>query len=306
MFVLNPDPYSLPSYRIGPFQTKHVALNNSLPDNNGVVHYLNEKFEGNDYYFTENGRQAINIALSYYNLDKNDVVTILTTSGNFYISGCVTKEIEKICQWSRNILSETKLIFVNHEFGYVYPEMDFLCSLDIPIIEDCCTTFFSQDEKGKIGKYGDFAVYSFPKFFPVQVGGVLVNNKKNRLNKEPQISEPLLQYIKNVISYYVADIKELVGQRISNYDYAISVYKQLGLNEFFTKSSQEVPSVMMLKNNSIIKDLNYLKETLWAHGIQSSIFYGEDAFFFPSHQNLGKGDIHYFADVLNYLISNRK
>ena len=111
-------------------------------------------------------------------LKDDDIVTILTTSGNFYISSCVTEEIEKFCQWNREITPETKVILVNHEFGTIYPDMKNLVSLGIPIIEDCCPSFFSQDNDNKAGRYGDFAVYSFSKIFPIQFGGLLVNNNK--------------------------------------------------------------------------------------------------------------------------------
>jgi len=47
-----------------------------------------------------------------------------------------------------------------------------------------------------------------------------------------------------------------------------------------------------------------LKTMLWAHGIQSSIFYGENAFFIPSHQNLDENDILYFSEVLEIAINN--
>ena len=100
MFVVNPDPYSLPCYRIGPFQTRDLSINHNLPDSDIIDNYHIERFGGRALFYTENGRKAINIALSYYNLKKDDVVSILTTSGNFYISGCVTKEIEKFCKWS--------------------------------------------------------------------------------------------------------------------------------------------------------------------------------------------------------------
>ena len=93
MFVLNPDPYSLPCYRIGPFQTRDLAVNHTLPDSDLIDDYFRDRFLNKTYVYTENGRQAIHLALGYFNLKKEDVVTILTTSGNFYISGCVTKEV---------------------------------------------------------------------------------------------------------------------------------------------------------------------------------------------------------------------
>ena len=114
MFVLNPDPYLLPAYRIGPFQTKDIQINNQLPDNNNIDDYFANRFKNRSFQYVADGRKAINIALQQYNLQPEDVVTIFTSSGNFYISACVTKEIEKFCQWSREIRDTTKIIFVNH------------------------------------------------------------------------------------------------------------------------------------------------------------------------------------------------
>src|SRR3954469_21969037 len=124
MFVLNPDPFLLPSYRICPFQTKDIAWNTNLPDDDDAVNYFDNRFGKGNWQYTYNGREAIKLALESYGLDKNDLVTIITTSQNFYISSCVTNQIETFCHWNREIIPETKLIFVNHEFGYPYPEME--------------------------------------------------------------------------------------------------------------------------------------------------------------------------------------
>lgn len=298
MFVLNPDPYSLPCYRIGPFRTEDLSKNHQLPKSEFLDDYLDEKFVNREHFYTVNGREAIHLALKHYDLEKDDVVTILTTSGNFYISGCVTNEIEKFCKWSREIETRTKVLFVNHEFGYIYPEMEKLVSLDIPIIEDCCTTFFSQNRENKVGSYGDFAVYSFPKFFPIQVGGILVNNRQKPMAFPSQIEPAAKEYIRNVVSHHVKEEENLLRKRNNVFNYGIGLYSKLGFAERFERESRIVPSVMLLKNYGILSDLPELKKRLWAHGIQSSVFYGEDAFFIPSHQNLTENDIQYFFEVI--------
>ena len=120
MFVIKPDPYLLPSYRISPFRTSDIVDNNQLPNDNYIDAYFEQRFLGNSFAYFYNGREAINRALSHYQLKKDDVVTIFTTSDNFYISSCVTSEIEKFCKWSREITEKTQIIFVNHEFGFPY------------------------------------------------------------------------------------------------------------------------------------------------------------------------------------------
>jgi len=272
---------------------------NQKIDIKAIDRYCENRF-GKHYQYTVNGREGIHLALKAYNLKKSDLVTILTTSQNYYISGCVTKEIEKFCRWNRELNSETKVIFVNHEFGTVYPQMEQLAAIGLPIIEDCCTTFFSQDEKNMVGKYGDFAIYSFPKFFPIQIGGLLVGNKGKTetsiINSETEL------YIKKVLNVYIQEERAILAKRQAIYDYGLNRYKSLGFTSFFNINKQQVPSVMMLKNNQIIKDLPALKDFLWKHGIQASVFYGEDVFFIPSHQNLSEVDIDYFYAVLKSFI----
>lgn len=303
MFVVNPNEFLLPLFGITPFKTEFVAFNHLLPDNNEAQHYFDNRFGNKNWQFTYNGREAIKLALESYQLDKNDVVTILTTSENFYISSCVTLEIEAVCKWNRAITTETKVIFVNHEFGYPYPNMEKIVALGLPIIEDCCTTFFSQDQNQKIGKYGDFTVFSLPKFFPMQIGGIVVSNKGVNVNNSSLNAEQK-QYIQNVMSFNLAKQDEILAKRKENFEYGLKQFSKLGFAERFQKNEKIVPSTMLLKNHNIIKDLNALKLYLSKNGIQSSVFYGEDAFFIPNHQSLSFVEIDFLFELINFFIQN--
>ena len=300
MFVLNPDPYLLPCYRISPFNTKDLHTNNAFPNNNSIDAYFDARFKGLNYTYTKDGRKAIHIALQQYGLKQEDVVTVFTTSGNFYISGCVTGEIEKCCRWSRQIENNTKLIFVNHEFGYPYQNIRELKKYNLPIVEDCAHSFFSTDADQPIGNTGDFVIYSFPKMFPVQAGGLLTS--KTPLAAAETVSEDLLQYVKNVLSHYIPEKDSIMQQRVANYRYLASRLAGNDFEERFELDEGVVPGVFMfrVKNDKI--DLPLLKEHLYAHGIQCSVFYGERSFFIPVHQNLLKEDLDYFAAVIHSFI----
>jgi len=304
MFVLNPDPFLTPSYRISPFTTANLASNSVMADDDFADHYFNNRFGKNQWQYTFSGREAIQLALEKYALKSTDLVTILTTSQNFYISSCVTKEIESFCQWNREIVPKTKLIFVNHEFGYPYPDMEKLVATGLPIIEDCCTTFFSQDASGRLGQYSDFSVFSFPKFFPMQLGGLLVNNTNHAVNQSAQLHDNEKKHIQNVLSHYLQMEASILTARKENWDYAIHQFALLGLTPRFNDDANVVPSALVLQNNGAIKDLNQLKSFLNNHGIQNSVFYGEDAFFIPVHQNLSREDLDYFYEVISLFIKN--
>ncbi len=304
MFVINPDQYSLPCYRIGPFQTRDLSINHCLPESDLIDDYLEERFKGKDFIYTFNGRKAINIALGLCSLKKDDVVTILTTTENFYISGCVTKEIENYCKWSRKITPETKAILVNHEFGYPYRNLMELKEYNLPIIEDCAHSFYSLDDRKTIGNIGDFVIYSFPKMFPLQIGGLLVSNKSGILEKKNQIGDDELRHVKNVLSSQINDKDKIIRQRISNYNYLLEKFQTLDLTGRYQLNEGEVPGVFMFKTNYHSLDLPELKKYYYAHGVQCSVFYGEDAFFLPVHQNLTEQDMLYFLEVIRSFIKN--
>lgn len=304
MFVINPNEFLLPAFGLSPFRTNYVNKNYNLPEDFHSIQELDNRFGKDSWMYTYNGKEAISFALSHYDLKKNDLVTILTTSENLYISSCVTLEIERVCKWNREILPETKLIFVNHEFGYPYKNMDHIVSLGLPIIEDCCTTFFSQDDNHKIGKYGDFTVYSLPKFFPIQIGGILTTNKFKLSSQQSKLSNTEIQYITNVLSYYLRQTNQILNKRSENFEHGLDLFSKIGFTERFQKNKAITPYVMLLKNNSIIKDLNLFKLFMNKNGIQNSIFYGEDAFFIPNHQSLNFLEIEFIFEVVCFYLKN--
>jgi hypothetical protein len=298
MFVLNPDPYLLPSYRISPFSTSDITFNNNLPNDNSIEDYLNERFKGHEYYYTINGRSALNLALSSYHLQKDDNVAILTTSGNSYISNCVTTEIEKFCKWSLQIDAGTKLILVNHEFGFPFKGLQELKKKGIPIIEDCAHSFFSKDKDNEIGNIGDFVIYSFPKIFPLQIGGLLLSNISGRIEDHRQIGNEFLRHIKNVLSHHIKLKEKIISERINNYFLLKNKFESLGFAERFHLANGIVPGVFMFRTEGHKIDLPRLRKYFWDHGIQCSVFYGEDAFYIPVHQVLTEQDLGYFYEVM--------
>jgi dTDP-4-amino-4,6-dideoxygalactose transaminase len=235
-------------------------------------------------------------------LKNADVVTILTTSGNFYISGCVTDEIEKFCKWSREIVPETKVIFVNHEFGYPFKNLQKLKKFNLPIIEDCAGSFFSRDPNDETGAIGDYVIYSFPKMFPVQIGGLLVSNISTAIDRQNQIDNLRLRYLKNVLSDRIRFKEEIIQERIYNYKFLKNLFDSIGLTERFPLKSGTVPSVFMFRTDNYNIDLPELKKYYWAHGVQCSVFYGEDVFFIPVHQALSEQDLCYFCEIIKSFI----
>ena len=298
MLIINPDPFLTPTYRISPFVTADITKNYELPESNNIDTYFSERFSDRTYTYTINGRSAINKALSHYKLQKEDIVTILTTSNNFYVSSCVTSEIEKICRWTREISSKTKILFVIHEFGFPYARISDLKKFNIPIIEDCAYSFFSEDNTGGFETTGDFLIYSFPKMFPIQIGGLLVYKKEIEVEQESWTNNDYLPYIKKVMSSEIRRKNDIIRKRIENYNYFTLSLKAMGFEERFMIAKGNVPGVFMFTVPDEGVNLQDMRNYLFQHGIQCGVFYTERAFFIPNHQALGNYDLAYFVLVI--------
>ena len=302
-FVLSPDKSLLPAYRISPFKTSDIAHNRALPFSASIDQYFRQRFTDRRFIYCESGRQGIHLALAALGLRREDVVTVLTTTGNFYISGCVTREIEKFCRWSREVEPQTKALLVNHEFGFAYEELRALRRFNLPIIEDAAHAFASNNREQSVGQVGDFVVYSFPKFFPIQTGGLLAFHE--RYSVDEPLASSAKQYVQKVLSAYIGNVTDVAKKRRENYHALTERFRQLNCNPRFQLSESSVPGVFMFQTPPKV-DLPALKTFAQEHGIESSVFYGEQAFFVPVHERLAPADLDYFAQVVSAFLTKAR
>lgn len=303
-YVLYPDIYYRPSYRISPFVTADVALNFTYTEQSKFNQYMTNRYPEKNWQMTHTGKEAISLALENLNVKPNDCITIFTTTGNHYISGCVTREIEKKCNWSRKVESNTVAILLNHEFGFPHRDIKSIQNLGFPIIEDACHSFLADNLNNEVGKYSDFLVYSLPKVFPLQMGGILVSSKKYSVS--PAVKDTQLQvYLNTVTSTYVDHLPAAIESRRNNYKYLVNAFGEIGCKARFDMQKNDVPGVFMFIPPQHI-NLNKLKEFGWRHGVECSVFYGEHAFFIPCHQKLTKKDLDYFVTIFRYFFERNK
>jgi hypothetical protein len=81
-------------------------------------------------------------------------------------------------------------------------------------------SLFSTNDSSRIGKYGDFTIYSLPKFFLFSLGVLQYNNdlyKKDVLNDEEQ---PFQIYLKKT-SFFLKHEEENRYKRRINYLYYV-------------------------------------------------------------------------------------
>lgn len=302
-FKRSPDVFMRPSYRISPFSTSDISRVPRPSCHLDVDRLFAEFFGRHEFSLTESGRMAIEIALEEIGVNKQDVVSIVTTTNNYYISSCVTTAIEKHCRWNRIIGPDTAVILVVHEFGCLYKTTLSLRKYGLPIIEDYAHSFasrFSPTEGFTERLIGDYAIFSLPKFIPIQFGGVLVSSKKS-LKLRP-IDKELCSYLTLSVADFLSDIKSAIDSRKKVYRLLTELFKTLEGTPFFDYSEGEVPGVFLFKINLTQEELQKLKIHTQAYGIESSVFYGENAFFIPCHQRLTSADIDYFYEVIAMFI----
>jgi len=302
--IINPENFRGPNYYISPFSTDSlIEIDEILKGGNAVETDLLDKTFGQHEY-TLTGKHAIYKALSFYDLKQEDEVYIVTALKNSYVSSCVTKEIEKFCKWSRTLTNNTKLIFVIHDFGKVSDEIEQLLDLKLPIVEDLAMSMFSDNHDSKIGKYGDFAIYSLPKFFPIQFGGILRYNSDKFLYDNDSSKQPYEENLQKLANHFLSLKDASVKRRMENFQYYSEKLSAIGLQTRLSLSNFEVPSVFMFSSESI--NLDELKIFMQRNGIESGKFYGENSFFLPIHQNLKTFDLDFIINLIKYFISENK
>ena len=300
--ILEPPEDYVPSYRIGPFATADIAANAALSGGVDFDDFFRTRFAGRNCILTRSGKEAIAIALRELDVMPSDCVTIVTTTGNSYISRCVTQTIEKVCLWSMKLEANTKVILVNHEFGFPYESLSQLREHRVPIIEDCCHSFNSNNHEGSVGQVGDFAVYSFPKFFPLQVGGLLVCGPDRRIGRPP--GDGFAGYVRRVVSHYLPCVDQFSEARRANWHYLAERFAAMGLMPRFALEPYHAPGVFMFRTPQGT-DYHAMRAFVNRNGIQSSAFFGEDAYFIPVHHRLTKQDMMYFARVVEFFFDRQ-
>ena len=142
--------------------------------------------------------------------------------------------------------------------------------------------------------------YSFPKFFPVQYGGLLVGKHfadRDIWDRFSCLDVGKTEVIKRQLSSYIKDIQDIVRKRRENYAYVEKLCRNEDFEPFFDIKDNETPGMFVLKvenHDKIIEICSRLK----LFGIECGGYYHNDAVFLPIHQNLGKAHLDYIFGAL--------
>jgi len=112
-----------------------------------------------------------------------DHVCLLTTSGSRCVSPCVQWALGH-WRWGRRPRPETRAVLVIHEWGIPHPDSAAIAQAcrerGWALIEDCAHALVTALWAGEVGRYGDWSIYSLPKFTSIPSGGLLRGPSRHR------------------------------------------------------------------------------------------------------------------------------
>ncbi|HUH00384.1 MAG TPA: DegT/DnrJ/EryC1/StrS family aminotransferase [Kofleriaceae bacterium] len=230
------------------------------------------------------GREALSALLVHLELAGDEAVAVLTTSGSRYISGCVTETIERHGRWTRELESGVRIALVIHEWGFPLAGMAALAEQcadrGIVLIEDCAYALGTYLSGREVGRYGDYALFSLPKFFAIEAGGVLVSARGERLPVGT-----------NELASLVESPAEIIGRRREVWQHYLDVFGSAA----YPAAEPGVPGVFLLRCAERYRDL---KPYLQGQGIEAGFWYGNDYLFLPCHQQMTVADVRQIRDLI--------
>lgn len=231
-----------------PYKQKQIS-DKKFSTQNIKYKSISELFPNKDYLFFESGKKAIHYIISILGLQREDEVYIDTTSNSSFVTTCVSATIFNYCKISRVLTEKTKLIWVIHEFGFPNKRLEGLLEYsktnDIPTVEDSAHSLNGFYNNHRLGTRADFGLYSLPKSFPIQFGGLLIAtrlNKKN-CNFDETIHGSLLNRFNNNLCKLIIPLGDA---RRNNYFQYLEQFK--GAKEIFQLTPSIEPFVFGFLN----------------------------------------------------------
>lgn len=125
-----------------------------------------------------------------------------------------------VADLEKRINSNTKAILVTHYFGFLQnmaPIADLCQRHKLLLIEDCAHAFFGSRNGTAVGGWGDYAIASTMKFFPVYDGGILASTK--HALTLPKLDAPGMRF--QIKSFFNTLEKAIAYQRLGVFGKAV-------------------------------------------------------------------------------------
>ncbi len=298
--ILHSDPYLTPIIHMSPFSGKlDTDFSQFDLTEKEILNLASNVLFGHPQngVITDNGREAIKLALESIVNKSNFLISILTPSNSGYVSSCVTDEISNHCSYTFGESSNADAYFLIHEFGRPIKPSEHVLRSGKPIIEDCAYFCVTSEFSGGYGNEGHYIVYSLPKAFEMQYGGILFSRDKAILDLHRQ-SEPH-PYLLSRLKHNILKLPQLNARRLDVYKFMQNLALHYGFEEVYRYDGRGIPHAFMVKTNDFI-DVAKVKAYMNARGVESSVFYGGQAYFLPCHQGMTKVEVEYIFYHLSH------
>lgn len=292
--ILKP-PFYAPVIRLSPFRSLREPdeeKNISMPVNN--------------WTFVPRASYGIYAILRHLDLQPEDHVTIIKSFPTEFISGCVTKNIEKVCKWKLWKEGDRigKVVLLIHEFGIpakiTEQFVNQLRSAGIIVIEDCAW------RATKVFEQSDYAVYSAQKMLNTNFGAFIQGVD---MPEKFLWDIGVLDFVKQQkAQFFIGDL-EMIGaeRRIRNWVAYAEMVRNAGMQfdtmadyGFLITQKEWIPTVYMQRFADDQEALA-VKARLEEFGIQAGIYWGQGALYLPIHQCMTLPEVEYmFAVVAGY------
>jgi hypothetical protein len=298
--LLETDVYLKPSIRMTPFYGKVVYENSQDKYKQAeVIETLSSSLFKKDFKgsITSSARESISLILDKIVNNDKYLICIITPSSSGYVSSCVTDSIKKKCKYVINYTPDADAYFFIHEFGRHVNIAEYNIDDSKIIIEDCAYALVDKSSNYNIGMYSNYVIFSLSKAFGIQYGGILfheINKKVGRSCLEPLELDYLISYLKPNIR----SIKKNNYKRKSVYSALQKSFKKYNIYDTHRPKEYETPYAFFvnLKNKKYDKNM---KVYLNSVGIESSFFYGGNAYFLPCHHLMTQYEIEYITYHVN-------
>lgn len=271
----------------------------------GITHYFSNLFQKPQITITQNGRSAISILLEHLKLKREDEVWIITTFDYPNVSSCVTSTIFNYCKPSRVLTENTKLAFIIHEFGMVHPETADIIKRchqrGISVVEDCAHTFLSKTTDELLaGQQGDWTIVSFPKFYPVEMGGLLAG--KNQVKENSTFSIAIENDLRSVASH-LSKTNQYAQRRADILKTILTKIQRMNLHS--PLENRECEIIPWFFPIHVIQP-EYCKNRLRQFGIETCVWHGSDLLCLPLHQYISDEEVEFMLATLLSVVSEMK
>lgn len=299
-------PFIRPDIRITPFTASDMITYRE--DTQRDAYRIVEEHFGKNYTILPRAISCLQAILKHIGVTKNDTVAVYKTfEDNEYISGCVSGPIEQVSKMVRVIDADTKAVIVIHEFGFPYKDIFALKKIceqkGIPLIEDCAWSYSSRfDDSKKVGDVGDYAIYSLPKIFPMQYGGILtglsIPDDKNWADYK------LLDYFKreviiHALAHYLPKLDQDAERRRQNWIKLEALFRRDGYDTMVKLEENVYPGSFLVS----MSNFQEVFERYEKFGVEAGRYYPERALFLPVHQGLGDAELDYIYGVFRGLLN---